>query len=315
MKQVQTAWFKNRIAHGFYDLHFHSTASDGSDPPAVLAQRIAKAGLKTVALTDHDAFDGIVPLRRVLPDSVDVIVGVELSTDVAGQEVHLLGYFPTDEVWYAAAWQDFLQAQRRHRQQRNRLLCKRLQDIGLPVFYEAVAAQYGEDRLARPHIAKWMVDHQLVSDIQTAFKQYLAEGASAYVARIRPDIETAIGWIKQCNGISILAHPYLYGWIKPHEASGQSDTMGPISAGVLETYLRQFQKKGLDGVEVVHGQTPIWASRQIQQVAKTLSMIETAGSDDHGVHKPGVHLFSAQDWIDQTRGLALLSASHREEGR
>src|SRR4051812_36692691 len=136
------------------DLHSHSTASDGTQPPAEVVQRGRKAGLDVLALTDHDTVAGLTAATAALPAGLTLVPGMELSCRRDGMSVHMLAYFfDADEPELAAECARI----RRAREQRGRLMVQRLIELGVPVTWEQVTALAGHEVVGRPHIARAMV--------------------------------------------------------------------------------------------------------------------------------------------------------------
>lgn len=279
-------FLQERINQGGCDLHMHSTESDGTLTPTELAAAVIEKGLQTVALTDHDNLSGIEEMQSALYELAKdkdirppvLIPGTELSVDGMGGELHLLAYFP-DGKWQGLM--PYLERQNHSRTERNIAMCKRLTDLGYPVTYDEVCAESQGEVIARPHFARVLVKKGFVVSISDAFNRLLGDGKPGYMNRVRPTVSEAIFEIKRLGGLSVLAHPYQYGWVKEPEK--------------LKTRLRQLATCGLDGVEVVHGQTPAQAWRVIADCANDLGLIKTMGSDFHGANKPGLDLYSGSE--------------------
>src|SRR5579862_9405349 len=162
------------------DLHTHSNASDGTDPPERIPELAAAAGCRAVALTDHDTLAGLGPARRRAAEvGVELVGGTEVSCAYLGKSAHVLVYFIEGEE---GALQDELAALRDDRVRRNRLLADKLASLGVPVTYEeAVGKAAREDSLGRPHFAELLVERGAAESIPDAFDRWLADGRPAYV--------------------------------------------------------------------------------------------------------------------------------------
>jgi len=162
------------------DLHLHTTASDGRLTPTELVQRAAKAGLKVIAITDHDTVDGIpeaLAAAKAFP-SLTVIPGVELSTDVTGGEVHVLGYFID---YHSQLLREKLALMRDSRETRARKMVEKLGKMGMPLRWERVLELAGEGSIGRPHIAQAMLEAGYIASMKEAFLLYISRTGPAYV--------------------------------------------------------------------------------------------------------------------------------------
>ena len=251
------------------DLHTHTVASDGSVPPLELIREAAGIGIDVLGITDHDTFAGYdeaVTLAKEL--GIRLVCGIELSTKLNGQTVHVLGYFFDDREMT-----DFLAWVRKHeasRRERNLQLIARLQELGMNVSLEEVKA-YGQGLTGRPHFAQALLAKGYVVSLQEAFDKYLAESGKAFVPREEPSIEEAIGKIRESRGIASLAHPVR---IK-----------GDISA-----ILPALREAGLNAVEVYHSDHSAALTEIYLGLAKKHALKVTGGSDFHGTFKPDIKL-------------------------
>lgn len=252
------------------DLHSHTSESDGTLSPAELICEARRAGVRVLAITDHDTFAGYDQAREIAADSgQELICGIELSTKLRGHSAHLLGYFPRhgrlDEF---RAWVAGLQASRR---ERNIRLAARLRELGLDMTLEEAAA-LGRGMTGRPHFARLMVQKHYVANVQQAFTDYLGEGALAYVSRDEPEFADAVGRIRSAGGIASLAHPVR---VKEDVAS-----LLPELAGM-----------GLNAIEAYHSDHSPEQTEAYLALAKRYGLMVTGGSDFHGpAVKPGIEL-------------------------
>ncbi|TNJ67191.1 PHP domain-containing protein [Paenibacillus hemerocallicola] len=247
-----------------YDLHSHTTASDGTNAPAVNVRLAGEAGLRGLAITDHDTVAGVAEAvaegKRL---GIDVVPGVEISTVAGGQDIHVLGYYIDTED---PLFRERLEQLRRTRNLRNEMILDRLVELGLPVTMDEVLEQSrkkpGKDEtVGRPHIAAVLVAKGYVADMTEAFDRYLGKDAAAYVnpPRLRP--EDAIDWIRDAGGVPILAHPGLYG----------DD----------EQVIRLIEY-GVAGIEAYHSDHSRETEVHYASMAERYGLIATAGSDFHG---------------------------------
>jgi 3',5'-nucleoside bisphosphate phosphatase len=246
------------------DLHSHSTASDGTDPPAEVMRRARVAGLDVIALTDHDTLAGHDEAREALPDGLTLVGGMEMSCSLGDRSVHMLAFLtdPADQDLAAE-----LQAITTDRLRRGRAMVDRLRDLGAEVGWEQVTAIAAGGVVGRPHIARAMVAAGIIERPEQAFTaEWLGEGGRAYVTRYAPDPARAIALIRAAGGVAVLAHPGTQSrdaWI-PDE----------VIAGLAEA--------GLAGVEVAHPDHNPAERNRLAGLAHDLGLIRSGGSDDHG---------------------------------
>jgi predicted metal-dependent phosphoesterase TrpH len=246
------------------DLHSHSTASDGTDPPAEVTRRARAAGLDVIALTDHDTLAGHDEAREALPDGLTLVPGLEMSCNLGDRSVHMLAYLvdPADQDLAAE-----LQAISADRLRRGRAMTGRLADLGAEVSWEQVTAIAAGGVVGRPHIARAMVAAGIIERPEQAFtSEWLGAGGRAYVARYAPDPARAIALIRAAGGVAVLAHP------------GAQGRDARISDGVIAG----LAEAGLAGVEVAHPDHNPAERNRLAGLAHDLGLIRTGGSDDHG---------------------------------
>lgn len=250
------------------DLHTHTTASDGLHRPADNVRMAKEAGLAAIAITDHDTIAGIAEAEAAGRElGVEVVPGVEISTELDGREIHVLGYcFDVNDPLLI----ERLVSQRRVRDRRNEGIVARLNELGIPIAMAMVTEAAGrspgkEETIGRPHIADALVRLGAVSSAQEAFDRYLAEGKPGYVDppnRIAP--QEAFRWIHEAGGAAIVAHPGLYG-----------------DDGLAEKLLLE----GADGLEAYHSDHGPEAEAFFRGVAGRHGKLVTGGSDFHGARK------------------------------
>jgi 3',5'-nucleoside bisphosphate phosphatase len=246
------------------DLHCHSTASDGTCPPAEVMARARAAGLDVIALTDHDTVAGHPEARRALPRGLTLVPGIELSCRLRGHSVHLLGYLfdPADDGLAAECAKI-----REHRIARARAIVDRLAGLGAPVTWEQVTSIAGGGVVGRPHIARAMVAAGIIESPAEAFSpEWLGAGGRAHVARYAPDPVRAVALIRAAGGVAVLAHPGApaRGWLMP-----DADIARLAAAGVA-------------GIEVRHPDHDEAERMRLSTLSAHLGVIASGGSDDHG---------------------------------
>ena len=216
------------------DLHVHSSASDGTDPPAEVMRRAGFAGLDVVALTDHDTQAGLTEAARAVPPGLALVAGMELSCRLAGHSVHLLAYGtdPADPD-LAAECAAIVEARRG----RARRMVERLRELGVAVTWPQVEALAGGGVVGRPHIARAMVAAGAIAEPAHAFTpEWIGTGGRAYVSRYALDPVRALRLIAEAGGAAVVAHP------------------GAVSRGwrISDEAVARLARAGLAGLEVQH---------------------------------------------------------------
>ena len=257
------------------DLHTHTTESDGTLSPEELVRAAAKAGVRTLAITDHDTMEAdAAAVAAASTFGLELIRGIELTSKHPTGNVHLLGYFfnggPKGDF---AAWLDRLLEGRRDR---NRRLALRLQELGLDVSVEE-AERYGRRLTGRPHFARVLVAKGYVRTIREAFDRYIGESGDAYVERESPGVSEAIHRITAAGGVVSLAHPAR---IVVRDSDQEAATVA------------EFGAAGLGAIEAFHSDHDEAATRHYQALADKLGLAVSGGSDFHGANKPGVEIGS-----------------------
>lgn len=243
------------------DLHTHSTASDGLHSPAELVDLAAQRGLCILALTDHDTTQGLdEAIAAGDAAGVEVIPGVELGTDAAAGELHLLGYFidRRNEEFLSA-----LERFRAGRRDRARRIAWRLSEAGLVIDIDAIEAEVGAGSVGRQHIARALVAGGYTRSIEEAFARYLMPGRPGYVPRPRLSPADAVALIHRAGGAAVLAHP--------------------LTVDDPEAALRGLVEVGLDGLEVFYAAYTGEQRAYLAALAEQYDLIATGGSDFHGV--------------------------------
>lgn len=246
------------------DLHSHSNASDGTEPPAEVVRRGHEAGLDVLALTDHDSVAGLATAAAALPAGLTLVPGMELSCRRDGMSVHMLTYlFDTNEPELAAECLRIRQA----REQRGRQMVQRLIDLGVPVTWEQVTTLAGDGVVGRPHIARAMVAAGVISEPAQAFTtEWIAPGGRAYVSRYALDPVAAVRLVAAAGGAAVLAHP----------------KAAKRGSAVPDEWIAELADAGMFGVEVDHQAHDAVARAQIRGFAGDLGLAVTGSSDDHG---------------------------------
>ena len=245
------------------DLHVHTTASDGRLSPADIIDQAIRAELSYIAITDHDTVDGLLQLSTIqhsLPASLFIIPGIEFSTDLEENEVHILGY-------YIDIFNTELRSQLNllniHRHERAKQMIIKINKLGYSITYPRVLELAGQvTSIGRPHIAKALVEKAYFSTVSDAFTTLLDKNGPAYVPHYKLTPKQVIELIKRAGGVPVLAHPGLVG--------NDNIVLDIIDSGIL-------------GLEVFH---PKHNEGQIQKylaIANKHHLAITGGSDFHAI--------------------------------
>lgn len=239
------------------ELHTHTTYSDGILTPQQLVARAAHAGVKALAITDHDTLHGWdEAIAAAKQYQMEIVPGVELSTVHNGRSLHILGYYP-QRVLLETPLAERLAGRKRRAKQ----MVANLSQMGYPLELEQLD---GNLALGRPHIASAMIRAGYVSSSQEAFERFLGEDRPAYVHYEKFSIQEGIGLIRDCGGIPVWAHPYLF------------------RGGKVEDVLPELLAAGLMGLEVYHPHHGNNKVHRLQQLCQEHNLLITGGTDYHG---------------------------------
>ena len=246
---------------GLVDLHLHTTASDGRCTPRELVDRAAAAGLKVIAVTDHDTMAATADVRTHARErGIEAVAGIEITAIESGRDVHVLGYFldPHDPTLI-----DFLSRQRATRLARVEAIAARLAALGMPIDIQPLIA---EARLrparsvGRPQVARAMVAAGYVEDTRQAFERWLGRDGPAFVPRSGATVASVIAIVHGAGGLVSLAHP---------------------ARTEVDDRIASFREAGLDALEVFHTDHDDAARAHYGRRARSLGLLITGGSDYH----------------------------------
>lgn len=250
------------------DLHTHSTASDGTEAPALVVERAAEAGIDTIALTDHDTtmgWDEAAAAARRL--GVTLVRGIEVSCTRGWQSIHLLAYLPDP------AHPDLVTELERARDSRDHRLDRMVEKMardGIPVTVEAVRAEVDDGAtVGRPHIADALVTAGVVGHRDEAFARWLGNDSPYYVPHYAPDPVRAVEIVRAAGGVPVIAHAW-------------SGTRGRV---VSDRVIREMAGAGMAGIEVHHRDHDEDAVAHLGALARRLRLLATGSSDYHGEGK------------------------------
>jgi predicted metal-dependent phosphoesterase TrpH len=251
------------------DLHCHTTASDGNLSPTELVQHAAHLALRVIAVTDHDSVDGVDEAVEVAGHlGIEVLAGVEINTDVPGEEVHVLGYLMD---YKQPDFEAELARLRQGRVGRARRMVEKLGKIGVPVSFGRVQEIAGEGSIGRPHVAQALLEAGHVATYGEAFDRFIGRHAPAYVERLRFTPAEACRLIRHAGGVPVLAHPVFF------------DRLGAIRAPLpLDEMLPELLDAGLMGIEVYYPSYDAVTMEYLMGVARRYRLLLTGGSDFHG---------------------------------
>lgn len=254
------------------DLHTHSNASDGTQPPAELVAAAAAAGIGTLALTDHDTTQGWAEAAAAVElVGVDLVRGIELSTTHRGISIHLLAYLPDPDDPALVAE---LRQTHASRAERLRTMVTRMEEAGVPITYADVLAQVDGPgtTVGRPHIADALVAAGVVPTRDAAFEWYLRGRSGFYVPHYATPVLEAVRLVRAAGGVPVMAHPLA-------AARGRV-----VSDDVIEA----MAEAGLAGIEAYHhDHTPAQTAHALD-LAGNLRLFVTGSSDYHGTGKVNV---------------------------
>ena len=256
------------------DLHLHTTYSDGTLSPTELVKLCVRRGLKAIAVTDHDSTEGIPEAQAAAEDAggITLVPGVELSTDVPGGEIHLLGYYVDRND---PQFDEALRGMRQGRDQRAREMVAKLSKLGVDISWERVRELSDGGAIGRPHIAQAMVEGGYVQYPRDAFDKYLGRNGPAYVERVKLTPVQATEVLVRNGAVPAMAHPI-------YSMSG-SDA---VEVTKLKRTLTELKDSGLVGMEVYYAS---YTAEQVDFLAKTASeigLVPCGGSDYHGSGNP-----------------------------
>ncbi len=240
------------------DLHTHTTYSDGGNSPCALVRLAKQKGISALGITDHDSVNGINEAIACGEEyGIEIIPGVELSTDVNDTEIHLLGYFIDHEDPDLLNYLEFFRKERALRAKR---ILEKLIKLGFEIEFSEVIEAAKKSAIGRPHIANVMISKGYVDSYQEAFQKYLGDWAPAFERKIHVSLQSAIKLINDSKGLAFLAHP------------------GKMSEDLLHTIL----SSKIDGIEIVHPTHNDSRTKFYKGVANQFCLLTSGGSDFHG---------------------------------
>jgi predicted metal-dependent phosphoesterase TrpH len=251
-----------RAAPAFADLHLHTFFSDGTFSPEELAGHGARCGLTAMSLTDHDTVEGCPRMAVACRNlGIEFMPGAELTAELDGAELHILGYYlDMENPKLQASLKQFQTV----RQNRIREMVARLNRVNIPLRAETVFALASCHSPGRPHVGRALVQEGFCASLDEAFDRFLKKNRPAYVPKFKISALDAIGLVHHAGGLASMAHPGL----------NRSDDVIPALAA-----------SGLDGLECFHSKHTPAMTEYYLELAAQHHLLVTGGSDCHGYSK------------------------------
>lgn len=261
----------------FVDLHCHSTASDGTLPPAEVVRLAQRNGLSALALTDHDTIGGIAEAAAEAAKlNIDFLPAIEISCEYGPPgTMHLLGYGVDPD---SAILHDLTRRLIAARDDRNPRIIRRLNELGVSITMTELEEQANGAVVGRPHIAAILHRKGYVNSIKQAFDKYLGQGGSAYFDKERIPPREAFDLVHQSGGLPVLAHPV--------QLRTENDAQ-------LQRVVKDCKDLGLAGLEVIHSDHDAALVEKYTALADRFGLLKTGGSDFHGGNKKDIDLGTA----------------------
>jgi len=251
----------------YADLHAHTSESDGTYTPEQLVKEALKRSLSAVAIVDHDTVSAIpAALKAAESTALEIIPGIELTSQYENQEVHILGYFLDHQD---KGFLNKLKPVRQNRIRRVNEMIENLKGLDIELDPQTVFDIAGSGTVGRMHIARALVKDGWVGSTSEAFRKYIGDKSPAYVLGFRFSPEEAIKIIRDAGGVAVLAHPYVL----------RNDE-----------WIVEFVAGGLQGLEAYYPEHSQSQVNYYLELAKKLNLVVTGGSDFHGSAKPNVKL-------------------------
>ena len=246
------------------DLHTHSTCSDGVLSPSELVKHAFSKNIKVLALTDHDTIEGLSEAKIQSEElGITFVPGVELNIDWPKGEFHLLGLGlknPSEQLL------KILNDLQKDRDSRNAQIIEKMKEAGFDADLKEIQSKFKTCCLGRPNFAAYMVEKKIVKTRQQAFDKYIGKNCPWYIPRLGANLDDSIQAIKDSGGIPVMAHPLsIY-----------------VSWGKIFPVMQDLKERGIVGLEAYHPGARVGSCIRLEELARELGFIVTAGSDYHG---------------------------------
>jgi len=243
---------------GKVDLHVHTSYSDGVHSPFEIIQKAKRAGIDAISITDHDNISAIKEATKIGEEvGIEVIPGVEISSEIGGKEIHILAYFFETDNQELEHYLNFFREERKKRAVR---IVNKLNNLGLSISMDDVMEKAKNSTVGRPHIAQAMFDKGLISYYFEAFNKYIGNGSPAYEKKVYFSPQSAFKIINDAGGLSFIAHP----------------------GNMPEVLLYELIQAGVDGIEVIHPSHSRQQEKFYKGIVNSYFLLESGGSDFHG---------------------------------
>ena len=243
---------------GKVDLHIHTNHSDGFYSPEEVVLKAKENELETISITDHDNLSGINDaIKKGNEIGIEVIPGLEISSDIKDREIHILGYFIQTDSQELERYLNFFRVERLKRANR---IVNKLNLLGISLSIDDVMQVAKNSAVGRPHIAQAMLNRGLISSYYEAFNKYIGNGGPAFEKKVHISPQSAFKIISDAGGLSFIAHP---GYME-------------------ESLLKELIDEGVDGIEVIHASHSQHQVRFYRGIVNEYFLLECGGSDFHG---------------------------------
>lgn len=244
------------------ELHCHTNCSDGTLTPTQLVQAAVSAGVRALAITDHDTLSGWdEAITAAKPYNLEIVPGVELSTVHNNYSLHILGFYP-DAAQLTTPLAERIEGRKRRAQQ----IIAKLEALGYPISLPELGEGVAP---SRPHIARALVEAGYFKSTEDAFNRVLGDRKSAYVNYEKFSICEGVALLRSCGAVPVWAHPYLF------------------RGGKVEEVLKELVDAGLMGIEVYHPSHSPSERKHLEQLCDRYGLLMTGGSDYHGPSPDG----------------------------
>ncbi len=244
--------------HKKVDLHTHTNYSDGFFSPAELLTNAKSNGIDIISITDHDSVNGIreaIEVGKKL--GIEVIAGLEISSDIRDKEVHILAYFVDIDNKELEHYLNFFREERVKRAHR---IIQKLNAMGMNLSIDDVFEKAKNSAMGRPHIAQAMLEKGLVGNYYEAFNKYIGNGCPAFEKKVHVSPQSAFKIINDAGGLSFIAHP----------------------GNMPEIIIKELIEDGVDGIEVIHPSHTPQMVQYYRGIVNQYYLLESGGSDFHG---------------------------------
>ena len=248
-----------------YDLHSHTTASDGELSPNALILRAKAADVDVLAITDHDTIAAYASIDTSILGGLTLIAGAELSTQWNKKNIHIVAL---NIPLTCNAFNAFIARQQQSRIERATIIAEKLAKKGFKDILPGVLAKAGKSAIGRPHFAQQLLEIGAVRSTEEAFKKYLGNGKTGDVKQTWAPLEEIVGGIRDAGGTAVLAHPLKY----------------RLTRSKLHQLTYDFKAAGGEAIEVVSGKQDIIKSNELAKLCVQKNLLASCGSD---FHQPG----------------------------